>query len=385
MKHHFTSGIIILLVLLLSGCEERELVIPKNPCPDVQNIIDNYREGDILIKSGCEVLISKNLTLRNGKMEIEEGAVLYFKDAGLYINEDAELIVRGSETGIVLFTSQFLDPLSGDWKGMVITGSAEINGAIVEYAEDGISLNGYLKMDNSEIRGNLFYGLRMNSLNATFDINRSKFYDNFSGDMFLFSDALTLLSPGLEIESQIVVDGSDGIINSGDWQAYNYLFISDLEINGASINVKSGAKFYVDTGPNLPSYEIKVKDGGALFIKGASFEAWDINYCWGGIVFEETANPSSILNSKIYDGGNGLYEANISVFSDLTIENSEIGYSCRDGIYVGEGGYLSMSDSSVIDNYRYGVFVDCEGIFENAENYFSGNLEGDIALPTVCP
>ena len=376
----------LLSIFLIIGCEEREVIIPGNPCPDVQSAIDNYRSGNLLIKSGCEVLISKDLSIRNGKMEVEEGGVLYFKNGGLIIEKDAELIVYGSIDKPVFFTSQYLDPLRGDWKGIIINGYASIEGGIVEFADDGISLSGELIMIDSEIRRNLFYGISMNDINALFEINRSKFYENLSGDMLLFSDALTLLSPGLELNGFIVVDGRDGIIHSGDWQPYNYLFISDVEIlNGAHISVKSGAKIYVETGYGILPYEIKVKDGASFFIKGASFEASDIDYCWGGIVFYPEANPSTILDSKVYDGGNGYDEANISVFSDLTIKNSEIGRSCSDGIYIGEGGLLSMSDSYVANNYRYGVYVDCGGTFYDIHNEYSGNLGGDIAYPTVCP
>jgi hypothetical protein len=381
MKRFFTIFLFILI-----GCAERELILPQNPCPDIQSAIDNYRSGNLLIKSGCEVLISKDLYIRGGKMEIEEGATLYFKDCGLIIEKDAELIVYGRSDKPVFFTSQYLEPLKGDWKGIIINGSASIEGGIVEFADDGISLIGVLNMIDSEIRRNLFYGIRMDDINALFEINRSKFYENLSGDMLLFSDALTLLSPGLDFEGFIVVDGSDGIINSGDWQPYEYLFTGDVEIrNGAHISVKPGAKIYVETGYAIPPYEIKVKDRASLSIKGASFEASDIDYCWGGIVFYPEANPSTILDSKIYDGGDGYYEANISVFSDLTIEKSEIGSSCSDGIYIGDGGFLSMSDSSVTDNAKYGVYVDCGGTFEDFHNYYEGNLGGDIAEPTVCP
>lgn len=376
------------IFLLPAGCEKRSLVSPEHPCPDLQRAIEEYTEGDLTIRAGCDILITYDLHIRKGKLRVEEDVRFYFKDAGLYVERDGELLAAGTGDKPVLFTSAYLDPLRGDWDGIMVDGFASIDNAIIEYASDGIVLgeNVGFWMGNSEVRRNLDYGLRMNSYDSIFDLSRCRFYENLDGDMFLFSDALTLLPPGLEL-SLVVVDGSDGIIHDGEWQGYTYLLLNDIEIsNSARISVKPEAHFYIDTGYAVPAYQIIICEGAILSARGAVFEAYNENYCWGGMVFKG-AGDSSLKGVEIYDAGDGGYRANLSVLdSYLEVEDSEIAYSCYTGIYTGDGGYVFLSGSSIHDNPREGIYIDCGGTLEDdGTNDYYSNAWGDIVYPVTCP
>ncbi len=379
--------LILLFILFFQGCEKRKLIVLPSPCPSVQALVDGYTSGDITIPSGCDILLSQDLRIRDGRMIVEEDVSLFFDGAGLYIEGSGKIITSGTKP--IVFTSAYEFPLSGDWNGIHIDGEGILENVVVEYGTSGIYLSGYLEMRNSELRNNLYYGVLMESVDALPLISSTRFYNNSYGAMLLYSDAVTLLSDDLEIDGYILLDGRDGIINSGTWNPYTYLIISHIEIKGAHIHI-NGAEILIETGPAVTPWEFRVKKG-RLSVENTTFSSSDPDYCWGGILFEN-ADPSSYLyRTTVYDGGDGEYFAGIaaidtpsSIDETLLISDSEIAYSCSDGIYISNSD-LILHYSFVHDNARYGVYVDCDSTFVDDNNEYLSNLEGDIAYPIMCP
>lgn len=392
MKRSFL--IIATLFALVSACErERRTIVlippPSSPiCNEVQTQVDTYYTGDLVIPAGCSVIISRVLVISGGTLRVEEGAVLYF-DLGseIVIDSDGNINVVGTAVSPVVFTSAYEPPLRGDWEGITIysTGDNTISHGRIEYATRGISLYGEVYVDNTEFYYN-FYGLKTESVDTYFVLLSSSFSGNEYA-LYLLSDTLTLLSDSIYFDTgdYIYVDGSDGVINSGIWPPYIYIFLTDVVIDdGARIDV-SGADIYV-----VPPYEIIVRRGAAFRAYNTYFLTNSPTYnCWGGISFEG-ADPSSYLDTcVIKDAGAGPNKANVAVIDtygngeSLEITNSEISYGCADGVYILNSDVL-IDNCEIHNNLYYGVYVDCYSTVDESGNEYYSNGYGDIGVNPSC-
>ncbi|WP_444944680.1 right-handed parallel beta-helix repeat-containing protein [Microbulbifer sp. ZKSA006] len=82
-----------------------------------------------------------DINVNNGvSLTLEAGAKLVFA-AGYSLVVEGDLVVSGSSSLPVLFTSEAQYPVSGDWQGIVVTsgGSVNIDNAYIRYAETAVS------------------------------------------------------------------------------------------------------------------------------------------------------------------------------------------------------------------------------------------------------
>lgn len=261
------SKIIVILLLILSGCADRSLFTnPTDPgLSGVYTIISGEVSGKLL-KSKSPYYATSNITVDSGKiLSIEAGTIIFFKeDAKLNINggiraigtKDNPVVFRGvtdvwkgihstePTDSLVLIFCKVLDvylPISSD----IIYGAIECENANVivrncyfnnNYSHRGGGLS--LTYCNSEITNNIFdsnevldYGGAILSQNSSNKIINNTFYNNYSST---YGGAIVLDDPVYEeIQNNIFFDNFSYIgdrtiqLISGDrtkvFEQYNYL------------------------------------------------------------------------------------------------------------------------------------------------------------------
>ncbi|WP_444930343.1 right-handed parallel beta-helix repeat-containing protein [Microbulbifer sp. SSSA002] len=108
------------------------------------SVYDHYLRFDIdsdtTLAAGSYVVVD-DINVNSGvSLSIEAGAILVFS-AGYSLTVEGDLVVSGSSSQPVLFTSEAQYPAAGDWQGIVVAsgGSVSIDNAYVQYAETAVS------------------------------------------------------------------------------------------------------------------------------------------------------------------------------------------------------------------------------------------------------
>ncbi|WHI49142.1 right-handed parallel beta-helix repeat-containing protein [Microbulbifer sp. VAAF005] len=108
------------------------------------SVYDHYLRFDIdtdtSLVAGSYIVVD-NINVNSGvSLTLEAGAVLVFP-AGHSLTVEGDLVVSGSSSQPVLFTSEAQYPAAGDWQGIVVAsgGSVSIDNAYIQYAETAVS------------------------------------------------------------------------------------------------------------------------------------------------------------------------------------------------------------------------------------------------------
>ncbi|WP_192879390.1 right-handed parallel beta-helix repeat-containing protein [Microbulbifer sp. A4B17] len=108
------------------------------------SIYDHYLRFDIdtdtSLAAGSYIVVD-DININSGvSLTLEAGAVLVFP-AGHSLTVEGDLVVSGSSSQPVLFTSEAQYPAAGDWQGIVIAsgGSVSMDNAYIQYAETAVS------------------------------------------------------------------------------------------------------------------------------------------------------------------------------------------------------------------------------------------------------
>jgi hypothetical protein len=182
--------------------------------------------GDILVPVGNTLTIDAGTTVSVVKVDQDANGI------GDYdISVEGTLIVNGTADNPVIFTTfpgaQGKEPQS--WQGIWLDGDGnQLNHAIVEYAQTGISVNGDTTLNNSELRFNTI-GLEINSTTCS-SIEGLWIHDNFQDGIRL--DNAQLTTSGMIVEN----NGGSGVWDQGG--------SSNLSI--LSCQVKNNAKHGFD-------------------------------------------------------------------------------------------------------------------------------------------
>ncbi|WP_444930351.1 right-handed parallel beta-helix repeat-containing protein [Microbulbifer sp. SSSA002] len=97
-------------------------------------------DSDTTLAAGSYVVVD-DINVNSGvSLSVEAGAILVFS-AGYSLTVEGDLLVSGSSSQPVLFTSEAQYPAAGDWQGIVVAsgGSVSIDNAYVQYAETAVS------------------------------------------------------------------------------------------------------------------------------------------------------------------------------------------------------------------------------------------------------
>ncbi|WP_444935800.1 right-handed parallel beta-helix repeat-containing protein [Microbulbifer sp. JMSA004] len=108
------------------------------------SVYDHYLrfdiESDTSLAAGSYIVVD-DINVNNGvSLTLEAGAILVFP-AGHSLTVEGDLVVSGSSSQPVLFTSEAEYPVAGDWQGIVVAsgGSVSIDNAYIQYAEIAVS------------------------------------------------------------------------------------------------------------------------------------------------------------------------------------------------------------------------------------------------------
>jgi len=109
------------------------------------DIIDNTVSGIITENttwSGYK-LVTGNVSVTDGVvLTIEPGTAIFF-ESSTFLIANGDLIINGTESNPVVFTSNSANPLVGDWYGIIIeSGNLEMNYCDISYADVGVQFNG---------------------------------------------------------------------------------------------------------------------------------------------------------------------------------------------------------------------------------------------------
>jgi len=342
--------------------------------------------------SACDYLITKNISVENGTLTIEAGAVVQFaQDTRLRISDNAQLIALGQADKRIRFEAQaaikgyayglyFTSPLESKLEYVdVINLGKEDTGVFARHdgAIDG-GLGSSLSLKHVSVSGSNFNGAELDDVNVTaFENNR--FSDNALFGLKIAASQAHMLDSQSDYNAgssngrpYVFLDGIGGdseVYRSATWKALNTPYYIDITVNlnagtltlepGIEFVMAEGASFDVDGPAALQAVGTQAKP---IVFRGEQAQA---GY-WDGVYFFESASRSNLLDfvEVRHAGGSNLIEGAISV---------------------GLESYLKMTNSIVADSGSWGVCVTYiseryQGIFEEANNTYLNNPLGNVVF-----
>ena len=263
--------------------------------------------GGVHVKSGATLTIPSGVTFTSDPSE----SIAY-----LLIEKGAKIIAVGTESEPIVFTSGNSKPQRGDWGGIIICGSAPVNGGSRTAEVGNVVYGGSDAGDNS---GTLKY-IRLeytgNAINAEKEHNGFSFNGVGSGTVAEYL--------------QVFMGGDDG-----------------FEFFGGTLN----ANYLISTGS---------KD-----------DSFDWTYGWAGSGKNWYANQASDEGDRGIEGDNDSKNNSNSPYSSPTLTNVTLkgrGIAAgTDGMKLREGTKGSLTNIKVID-FRDGIEVEHSQTVSNAAN-----------------
>jgi hypothetical protein len=247
-------------------------------------------DHDVTLTKGCTLTVKNSLTVREGAtFTIEEGVKLSFDtDVYLWI-EYGKLVVKGTESQPVTFTSANKSPAAGDWVGVgfrekTMSGTS-LDHLIVEYTGskagggqgaiqvENMRQGGRIAITNSTFRSSSQYGLVAGE-NATFaKFENNTFKENKSGAVLAHAEVLGSFGRGNTFSQPIHVALSE-VDQPTTWPPFDVPVLldgsvsihSDSSVPALTIADRTIVKMGQDT-------HIAVADNGAgsLIAKNVTF------------------------------------------------------------------------------------------------------------------
>lgn len=281
-------------------------------------------------------------------LTILEGVNVSFS-LGTTLYVDGDLVVRGTSTEPVRFSSSSFMPQRGDWGSIHFNSSSgggqpssTIDDAIIEYGSSGIYVyNRSLSISSCTIREN-FVGIDSN-LGA------------------------------LSVETNSIYDNTNDGINWTGWNSGSSLASivgNNITNNGGNgINGSAGATVAISANDiSFNTYGIRFNDSTPVTSQNSIF-----NNSEDGIYFLRSGNGSSISNNTIANNSkNGIWVSTSSVKIDNnTIENN--GLNGTYGIYYSG----TMENNTVVSNPGSGIYlVSSSGAFLQYNNITLNGIHG---------
>jgi hypothetical protein len=314
---------------------------------------DGDPDHDVTITKGCQVTVKNNVTVREGhSFTIEEGVKVSFDTDTYFWIEYGKLVIKGTDTQPVTFTSANKSPAPGDWVGigfqdktmsgtsidhLIIeyTGSKSANGEGALRVED-MRQGGRISITNSTFRSSSQFGLVAGE-NATFaKFENNTFKDNKSGSVKARAEVLGSFGRGNTFSQPIHVDQSE-VDQTTTWPPFDVPVLidgnvsvgSDSSTPALSLGDKNTIKMGQDT-----YFAIGHNGSGALIAKNVTFTSaspapspgdWASVFLYGksgttdieGCTFEYFGSTSGNANGAIT-----LYATSAKDLHNVTIQNN---------------------------------------------------------------
>jgi TIR domain/Trypsin-like peptidase domain/AAA ATPase domain len=343
-----TSCILVVLLLLFTGFQNREVFFPPDPTL-VTTLADNgpgsLRQAILTAKSGSTIRFDTHL----------RGVIKLVSN----ISIDRDLTIRGPGTGILSISGSggFNVLLVEPWASVIISGLAfrETNQLQKGF---GIVINdGTLTLTNIKVSGNSTYdgaGGITNNNTGTLTINKS----TISGNKSTISSEKSIGGGGIGNEGTLLLNNctiSDNTTNTGGGGISN---AGTLTLTNSTIshNTSSGGGF----GGGIGNY------GGSLTISNSRIFG---NTAAAGAGIFNNSGPLTLSNSTVSDNtadyygyGGGIHNVNGTLkLTNSTVSNNTAGYGggINNGYSYGDhafddafnhGGPITLTNSTISDN-----------------------------------
>ena len=152
-------------------------------------------------------------------------------------------------------------------------------------------------------------------------------------------------------------------ITSGTWLNHNvpYAIWNDIDqVNGTTLTINPGTQIQFNANARLRIYGRLIADGDALnHIIFTSHQKTPTAGYWERILFDG-ADAGTIMDycDVLYAGGT---TSNIDIYnsgSNITITNSTIKFSSKDGIYIRTNSFPTIKNCVITQNLSEGIFID---------------------------
>jgi len=371
----FSQALLFCFLFLFLTCKKKGTLSPEpyqiTTLSNNENIYSNQ------VWKANEIHIIKNIISINAAiLRIEPGSTIKFeKNAGILVNYDAGLIADGSEKEIY-FTSDTQE--KGFWRYILFTknsldDSCKLINCVIEYSGGDTLNSGAIVCDNASPE--------ISSCNINHTLHSGVILKGNCRGIALFNNTLSHCN-GIPIQTNACNISFIGI-NTYTENNFNFLKITDDQINYNDTWYKQSIPFRVSKGLKIKNAELKITSGVELFFEqnqrlkidsGGSIKADGTNEIikftsanssgWEGIIFESSSDftNSSLIHCYISDGGR-----NNSATSSANIVLKE--------------AYPEISNCNIKNSNGYGVSLD--GAFAPTSfinNQFSNNKSGAISI-----
>jgi hypothetical protein len=352
-------------------------------------LVNSPSACDYLIAPEASTIGYRIITVTNGTLTIEPGAVIRFAEGGgLRIENNASLQAIGTPQARIRFEG--LAAIKGYGLGVFLEAeSLESTIAYTDFAylgrEDisffkywngalaGLQGNG-LHLTNTTIMGSNYYGANLNQL-VLLEFANNTFYDNAKEGLVVTAPQVSLLDATSDYlgeskangEPYIRIENLEPIVTDTVWQTLNtpYFIPFGLNIEGATFTPEPGVRFVFGEGSGLD-----VGGGGTLLALGTADKPIvftgqeETAGFWGSLVFSSASPDSRLEYTEVrYGGGGVIYEGNIFVaFQDsLYVANSIITDSLTWGICADPAATLDLGSGNTFErNALEDVNTNCD-------------------------
>jgi parallel beta-helix repeat protein len=317
------------------------------------------------IVTDVRVMLRVTLTITSGVN------VSFYSGTSLYV--DGDLVVTGSVSEPVRFTSNARVPSAGDWGSIHFNASAGgglpppgIRNAIVEYGSTAIYVdNRSLPIRDSTIRYNV---IGIHSHYAAMSVQTNSIYENDNHGIE-WTGLNTVISTAIIIGNNITYNGGNGINGSAG---------ATVAIISNSVAFNTYGIHFEDSTPATSQNSVKnnsedgiyfLRSGNGTFISNNTIA----NNSKNGILVNTSTVP--IDNNTVDNNGlNGTYLANY----DGTFENNTVQSNSGSGIESDDSSIYAYNNT-MLSNGKKGLFArNCE--CQILENRILSNTEQGIYL-----
>lgn len=313
-------------------------------------------------------------------LTIEAGAKLLFSDynyAGFNIADSitpGSLIVNGTQTNPVIFTSAQESGPQGEWSGIDFFQNSQnclLDYAIVNHSMTGVRINfgAVVDIQNSIFENNSFYDLFSSSAGVTISAN------TFNSGIQMEPQCLSGFSSSNSLGDPAFFNIEAGTISNDTTlsEKYPYTIMGDITVKGTdgadnltTLTIEAGTRLQFDYFSMAGLYVSDYSTPGSLVANGTQenpviFTSGRENPLpgdWNNINFNSNSQ-NCLLNYARIEYGGAYYMGGIYIESnaDLDIQNSTIINNAADGIYI-YGGDITIFDSIIADNAGCGIYAE---------------------------
>jgi hypothetical protein len=257
-------------VLGASGAAQAAPCDAADPCEHIGGAISSMQlePRRYRVTSALELADGTTLT-------IPAGAALYFdRGTGLGVarNSGGRVVIEGTPQRPVLLSSASANPAAGDWRGLLLLGSADniVHNAQIEFAETGVRAIG----SSIEIAGSRFMQVRRNAISVEGEFN-ARIRGNTLVNEALRVEAgvkVTTLSDmptSVEVRDNVIRGFSAGIRMFAADTASIEIAGNTLQSNSVAIAVDSVGFGRVSAAPEIVDNRIEGNDEGIFIYGGA--------------------------------------------------------------------------------------------------------------------